>query len=106
MNKFQSNTKQEPATIWETPDELWDKIAPLLAIEKPRKKMGRPRKNDRAIFDGLIYLARTGAQWCALPKKFGAKSTVYDRYREWVEHGCLQQAWTLLLQEYERASRD
>jgi hypothetical protein len=53
MNKFQPNTKQEPATIWETPDELWDKIAPLLAIEKPRKKMGRPRKNDRAIFDGL-----------------------------------------------------
>jgi hypothetical protein len=23
--------------------------------------------NDRRIFDGLIYLARTGGQWCALP---------------------------------------
>lgn len=76
--------------------------APVLVIDKPRKKPGRPRANDRRLLEALIYLARTGAQWCALPPEFGPKSTAYDRFREWVEHGCLQKAWAVLLQEYDQ----
>jgi transposase len=70
-------------------------------VDKPRKKSGRPRSNDRRIFDALIYLARTGTQWCVLPPEFGPKFTVYDRFGEWVEHGCLQKAWAVLLLEYD-----
>jgi transposase len=66
MNSAQLS-QTEPSTIWRTPDELWQRIAPVLVIDKLRKKPGRPRVNDRRIFDGLIYLARTGGQWCALP---------------------------------------
>jgi len=78
-------------------------VTPLLKIEKPREKPGCPRSDDRRIFDGLIYLARTGSQWCALPAEFGPKSTVYDRFREWVKHGCLQKVWAWLLQQYDQA---
>lgn len=74
---------------------------PLLRVAKPRQKPGRPRADDRRIFDALIYLARTGTQWSALPREFGLKSTVYSRFSEWVEHGCLQKAWAVLLLEYE-----
>lgn len=95
-------SQTEPPTIWRTPDELWQRLAPVLVIDKPRKKAGRPRVNDRRIFEALIYLARTGGQWCALPAEFGPKSTAYDRFREWVEHGCLQKAWAVLLQEYDQ----
>ncbi|WP_373693718.1 transposase [Limnofasciculus baicalensis] len=56
-------------------------------VNKPRQRQGRLRTYDRRIFDALIYLARTGTQWCALPREFGPKSTVYSRFKEWVEYG-------------------
>ncbi len=59
MNSAQPS-QTEASTIWRTPDELWQRIAPVLVIDKPRKKLGRPRVNDRRIFDGLIYLEKHG----------------------------------------------
>ncbi|HYW08112.1 MAG TPA: transposase [Longimicrobium sp.] len=47
-----------------------------------RKKPGRPRSDDRKMFNGLIWLARTGSQWVAMQRQFGAKSTVHDRFQE------------------------
>jgi transposase len=92
--------KDDP-TIWRVDDALWAKLAPLLTIDKPGKKPGRPRRDDRAIFDGLIWLARTGSQWAALPREFGPKSTVHERFREWVDAGALERAWAALLREYD-----
>jgi len=88
-------------TIWEVDDEVWAELEPLLVIDKPRKKPGRPRSDDRSLFNGLIWLARTGAQWESLPRRFGPKSTVHDRFQEWVLHGCLAAAWALLLERYD-----
>lgn len=93
-------TKDDP-TIWRVDDGLWAELQPLLRIDKPRKKAGRPRLDDRPIFDGLIWLARTGSQWAALPREFGAKSTVHARFQEWVAQGCFQQAWARLLAVYD-----
>jgi transposase len=87
-------------TIWRVPNELWQQIAPVLVVNKTRQKPGRPRSADRPIFDAHIHLARTGAQWCALPAQFPPKSTVHDRLQEWVEYGCLEEAWALLLQDF------
>ncbi|BDP41906.1 hypothetical protein DAETH_18750 [Deinococcus aetherius] len=87
-------------TLWEVPDELWARLAPLLVIDKPRKKQGRPPRDDRAIFNALIWLARTGSQWQQIPRHYAPKSTVHERFTAWVEHGCLQRAWAVLLGEY------
>jgi transposase len=92
--------KDDP-TIWRVDDALWALLAPLLTSDKPRKKPGRPRRGDRAIFDGLIWLARTGAQWSQLPREFGPKSTVHERFSEWVMSGALERAWAVLLQAYD-----
>ena len=92
--------KDDP-TIWRVDDTLWALIAPVLRIDKPRKKSGRPRRDDRAIFDGLIWLARTGSHWAQLPREFGPKSTVHARFTEWVETGALERAWAVLLREYD-----
>jgi transposase len=94
-------TPKDDPTLWRVDDALWADLQPLLVITKPRKKPGRPRNDDRAIFDGLIWLARTGSQWAAVPREFGAKSTVHDRFQEWVEHGCFEQAWARLLEAYD-----
>jgi transposase len=92
--------KDDP-TIWRVDDALWAKLEPLLRCDKVRKKPGRPRRADRPIFDGLIWLARTGSQWAALPREFGPKSTVHARFTEWVDADKLAQAWTVLLREYD-----
>ena len=93
-------TPDDP-TIWRVDDALWSLLEPILHVEKVRKKPGRPRRDDRAIFDGLIWLARTGAQWSQLPREFGPKSTVHERFSEWVASGALERAWAVLLREYD-----
>ena len=92
--------KDDP-TIWRVDDTLWAKLEPILRSDKARKRPGRPRRADRAIFDGLIWLARTGSQWSQLPREFGPKSTVHERFSEWVESGALERAWAELLRAYD-----
>jgi transposase len=94
-------TEKDDPTIWRVDDALWAKLAPILKSDKPRKKLGRPRRDARSIFDGLIWLARTGSQWAALPREFGPKSTVHERFSEWVADDKLEQAWAVLLTEYD-----
>ncbi len=88
-------------TIWAVDDALWAVLQPLLVITKSRKKSGRPRSDDRAIFNGLIWLARNGGQWKSLPRQYGAKSTVHDRFQEWIAYDCLAAAWAHLLSAYD-----
>jgi putative transposase len=98
-----ATTTPDDPTIWRVDDALWERLEPLLRVDKPRKKPGRPRRDDRAIFDGLIWLARTGGQWAALPRDFGPKSTVHERFSEWVASGALARAWAVLLRAYDAA---
>jgi putative transposase len=95
-----ASATEEP-TIWQVDDGLWALLAPLLRIEKVRQKPGRPRVDDRTLFDGLIWLARTGSQWAALPRCFGSKSTLHRRFWEWIEAGALQRAWAEVLLSYD-----
>ena len=88
-------------TIWRVDDALWAELRPLLVVDKPRKRPGRPRNDDRPIFDGLIWIARSGGQWAALPRAFGAKSTVHDRLQEWGEHGRFAAAWARFRAAYD-----
>ncbi len=92
--------KDDP-TIWRVDDALWALLEPVLRSAKVRTKPGRPRRDDRAIFAGLIWLARTGAQWSRLPREFGPKSTVHERFSEWIASGALERAWAVLLHAYD-----
>lgn len=100
MTSLPAVPKDDP-TIWRVDDALWARLAPLLVVVKPRKKPGRPRTADRPLFNGVIWVLRTGAQWQEVPRAFGAKSTVHDRFQEWVQTGAFAQAWTLLLEEHD-----
>jgi len=95
-------TETSLATIWHTPDDLWSLLAPLLGPEKAPGTPGRPAVPYRRIFDGIIYVLRTGCQWRALPRaEFAPKSTVWGRFQQWVEAGVFQQAWALVLNYYD-----
>jgi transposase len=92
---------QGDTTIWRVDDDLWCRLAPLLVVDKPRKKPGRPRHDDRRLFNGVIWILRTGAQWQAMPAEFGPKSTVHARFQEWVQTGALARAWRQELAQYD-----
>ena len=86
---------------YEISDEFWNQIKPLLPLPTPKKKLGRPRKDDRKIMSGIFYLLRTGCQWKALPRCYGAPSTVHDRFQEWQRAGFFEKIWKSGLLEYD-----
>jgi putative transposase len=95
-------TQTSLETLWHVPDELWSLLAPLLGPEKPPGTPGRPAVPYRRIFDGIVYVLRTGCQWRAIPRDtYAPKSTVWGRFRQWVAAGVFQQAWLLVLAYYD-----
>ncbi len=86
---------------WRVPEALWQRVEPLLPGEGPKPKGGRPRASARQCMDGIFYVLRTGCQWKALPRCFGAASTVHDRFQEWRAAGVFQRLWQKGLVEYD-----
>ena len=86
---------------WRIPDALWERIEPLLPPEGPKPKGGRPRAPSRQCMDAIFYVLRTGCQWKALPRCFGAASTVHDRFQQWREAGVFEKLWRDGLSRYD-----
>lgn len=66
-------------------DEEWALIGPLLPSERGRGC--RPAGDNRPYFEGMMWMARTGAQWRHLPDDYGKWNSVFRRYRRWVGTG-------------------
>ena len=82
--------KQETLeTIWEVPDELWERVEPIILEEDPPKARGRKRADPRQMLNGIIFRLRSGCQWNRLPKELGDDSTIHRTFQRWVEDGCL-----------------
>jgi putative transposase len=88
-------------TIWYIPDDLWDKIRPLLGREKQDGTVGRPAVPYRTCLDGILFVLRTGCQWKRAPSEFGSGSTLHRRFQQWAERGSFKRVWHLLLREYD-----
>ncbi len=56
-------------------DELWAAVEPLLPLEPPKPKGGRPRCDDRAVLAGIIFVLRSGISWEMLPGELGCSGT-------------------------------
>jgi DNA-binding SARP family transcriptional activator/transposase/Tfp pilus assembly protein PilF len=69
------------------PDQLWDQIAPLLPPEPPRPQGGRPAMDNRRVLTAILYVLGSGIPWHALPREFGAPTTVHGRFRAWQQEG-------------------
>jgi transposase InsO family protein len=60
-------------------------IGPLLPPEHGRGC--RPAQDNRLYLEGMVWIARTGAQWRHLPDEYGKWNSVFRRYRRWVTTG-------------------
>lgn len=91
---------------WLIPDELWEKIEPLLPkhINHHRFGGGRPRAADRDAMNGIFFVLRTGCQWNALNVTgICSSSTAHRRFQEWTAAGVFEKLWKQGLLEYEQA---
>ena len=75
--------KQETLeTIWEVPDELWERIEPIILEEDPPKARGRKRSDGTT--DAQRHTSsrlRSGCQWNRLPKELGDDSTIHRTFQ-------------------------
>ena len=62
----------------------------------------RPAQDNRRYFEGMLWMARTGAQWRHLPDEYGKWTSVFRRYRRWVETGVFEAMLETLVELVER----
>jgi hypothetical protein len=67
-------------------DAQWERVEELLPRQKPGE--GRPRRDDRQVLCGILWIMESGSSWRDLPEEeFGPNSTLHGRYRKWCEEG-------------------
>lgn len=67
----------------------WEKLRPL--FPQRQTKRGRPRRDDRQVLEGILWVLRTGAPWRDLPEKdFGPWQSYATRFYRWVHAGVWQ----------------
>jgi transposase len=65
----------------ELTDEQWNKIEPLLPKYRQSRKGGRRPIDSRRVFEGILWVLRSGARWKDLPAKYPSASTCRHRVR-------------------------
>ena len=67
----------------------WERVKKLLPAGRTGKR-GRPRKDDRNMLNGMLWIVRSGAQWRELPEAYGPWQSVYARFAKWRDDGTLE----------------
>ena len=95
---------------WEVSDAFWDRVSSL--IPPPERDKGKNYKRItgggrkpipyRQVFEGIVYVLRTGCQWKALPKeRFGSPSSIHGYFIRWMKAGFFLSLWRAGLAEYD-----
>jgi len=106
-----ANAQRERVESWEVSDDFWRRVEPLIPVRQRSAERqylrkpgaGRPSKPARLVFEGIVYVLRTGCQWRALPKeRFGSASAVHARFLQWERAGVFAAIWQAGLAEYDQ----
>ncbi|MEX1138946.1 MAG: IS5 family transposase [Bacteroidota bacterium] len=84
----------------------WLIIDPLLPkiVRRPDGK-GRPRRKNREVLNGILWLLRTGARWQDMPERYPPYQTCHRRFQEWVRSGALRTVLEVLARDLETRGR-
>ena len=81
-------------------DEQWRAVETILPKDPVRAdKRGRPWSDRRTVFNGVLWILRTGAPWKDLPERYGPYQTVHRRFQNWVRSGVLEQVLLAVAQD-------
>ena len=69
----------------------WNRIKDLFP---EGKKVGRRPLDPRKVFNGILWILKSGARWRDLPPCYGNWNSIYHKFRQW----CESDLFRLLLQ--------
>ena len=78
-------------------DQQWIRLEPLLPKPKPSAKGGPKPRDNRQVFDGIIWVLRSGARWNDLPDQYPPASTCWSRLQPWEKQGVWLKIWPKFL---------
>ena len=69
--------------------KLWKSLQLLLPPPPRSRQGGRPRLDDFAVLNGILFVLTTGIPWEDLPQElgFGSGMTCWRRLRDWQAQG-------------------
>jgi transposase len=83
----------------ELTDEQWSLIEPLFDKAETVQTRGRPRRNDREILNGVLWILRSGARWSDMPARFPPYQTCHRRFQQWNKDGTLRRMLETLAED-------
>jgi len=86
-------------------DALWERIAPQLPPKPAQPKGGRPFADDKACFEGIVYVLRNGIRWNAMPDCYPSSTTCWNRFALWTDLGIWPEIWTMVVAELQDAGK-
>ena len=94
---------------WTISDAFWEAIKDEIperqrSAEKTYKRKpggGRKPLPKRQVLEGIFYVLRTGCQWKAVPKEYGAGSSIHQYFQEWEAAGFFERIWSKGLEKYD-----
>ena len=90
----------------DVPDELWERIEPLLAPFKRKRSGGSKPLSQRTILAGILYKCRSGCQWAMLPACYSSKSTVHEHFQRWNKAGVMAEIFRMFRGRWEKVGVD
>ena len=75
-------------------DEQWEQLEPHLPGRDGDP--GKSGEDNRQFVNAVLWIAKTGAPWRDLPKRFGNWNSVFQRYNRWCKRGVWQQVLEVL----------
>ena len=91
---MKSRSKIDSVGLAEVEAGQWARIAPHLRLKTRR---GRPRRDARRTFNGILWVLSSGARWEDLPVRYGSRSTCHRRFQEWQRSGIWSRLWLTFL---------
>lgn len=101
--KSPAGSRTEPN--FELTNEQWLRIAHLFPEPVKSPKGGRPTASNRACFEGILFILRSGARWKDMPSHFPSDTTCWRRHKQWTEAGIWEKAWASLVRSLDRRGR-